>query len=196
MIRTITSRINGGVPPGRLVASSLSTMPTISSPYTRRDGANKGVPREDMPFHHFYAEKPKLKFKSPRKRANILFQEINQEAVQRDRDAKPELFDVPFRPGDAIEFTKVVSGGVNSDKVEKQRGVVLGIRKRGLGTMVTIRDVVFGTVIERDVPMHSPLVKDVKVLEENFVKKGKKIKRAKLYYLRDRKDEMCRVSKW
>eukprot|EP00567_Pseudictyota_dubia_P009619 CAMPEP_0197446336 /NCGR_PEP_ID=MMETSP1175-20131217/11308_1 /TAXON_ID=1003142 /ORGANISM="Triceratium dubium, Strain CCMP147" /LENGTH=171 /DNA_ID=CAMNT_0042977433 /DNA_START=185 /DNA_END=700 /DNA_ORIENTATION=+ len=171
-------------------------MPTISSPYTRRDGANKGVPREDMPFHHFYAEKPKLKFKSPRKRANILFQEINQEAVQRDRDAKPELFDVPFRPGDAIEFTKVVSGGVNSDKVEKQRGVVLGIRKRGLGTMVTIRDVVFGTVIERDVPMHSPLVKDVKVLEENFVKKGKKIKRAKLYYLRDRKDEMCRVSKW
>lgn len=204
MIQTLASRLCrfqlASFPAGRNVAacalSTKSTMPTISNPYTRRDDANKGLPREDMPFVHFHGEKPKPKFKSPRKRANILFNEINKEAVQRNMDAKPEVFDVPFSPGDAIEFTQVESGGVNSTKYEKNRGVVLGIRKRGLGTMVTIRDVVLGTVVERDIPLHSPLVKKVEVLEKNFVKKGKRIRRAKLYYLRDRKDEECRVSKW
>lgn len=56
-----------------------------------------------------------------------------------------------------------------------------------------------GEHVERKIKLHSPMVKSLKVLEEGFVnrgkKKGKRIKRAKLYYLRDRGMEETRVSK-
>ena len=96
-------------------------------------------------------------------------------------------FQVPFRVGDSIEITTVSQGGISSSEIEKIRGVVLGRVNRGLGSGVYIRDVVFGEPIDRKIPLHSPLLKFIKVLEEHFVFKGKrKVKRAKLYYLRHR----------
>ena len=185
------------------VVNAFSTMPLISDPKRRREcSVSGGVSVEDMPFYHFNpAEKPKPKFKTPRKRANILFHEINQEAIDKDKSSKLEVFGegkyLPFRVGDAIELTMVDMGGVNSDKLEKIRGVVLGMRHRGLGSCVYIRDVVYGHPIDRHIPFHSPLLKSIKVLEKNFVFKGKrKVKRAKLYYLRDLKDEETRVTKY
>ena len=79
-------------------------------------------------------------------------------------------------------------GGVNStQQLNKVRGVVLGRTNRGLGSGVYLRDVVMGEPINRKIPLHSPLVKKIDLLEENFVFKGRrKIKRAKLYYLKDR----------
>ncbi|EEC51891.1 predicted protein, partial [Phaeodactylum tricornutum CCAP 1055/1] len=91
------------------------------------------------------------------------------------------------RVGDAIEIEMVSDGGVKSDDTDLIRGVVIGITRRALDTTVLLRDVVFGEPIERRVPLHSPLLRSLKVLEENFIYKGKrKVKRAKLYFLRDR----------
>ena len=127
------------------------------------------------------------KFKSPRKRASKLLHELTTNAIAESRDSKPAIFNVPFAVGDAIEFRVVTQGGSQSEQLERIRGVVLGIFRKGLDHSVLIRDVVSGTVVERRVPLHSPLVKSLRVLEENFVYKGKrKVKRAKLYYLRDR----------
>lgn len=90
----------------------------------------------------------------------------------------------------------VYEGGVNSKKIEKVRGVVLGHIKRGLGSSVKLRDVLWGVPIERQIPLHSPLLKSLKVLEENFIYKGRrKVKRAKLYFLRDRLATLCKVTK-
>lgn len=89
----------------------------------------------------------------------------------------------------------VAQGGVNSSSTEKVRGVVLGMTKRQLGTGVYLRDVVFGEPIDRKIPLYSPLLKNITVLEENFVfKKKRKIKRAKLYYLRDRLPQETKVT--
>jgi len=148
-------------------------------------------------FHFNRREKPKPKFKSPRKRASKLLAELNDEAVARSKEGNPDVWNANVRVGDAIEITSVNQGGVDSADAEKLRGVVLGKTHRGLATSVIIRDVVMGTPIERKVCLHSPLIKSVKVLEENFVYKGKrKVKRAKLYFMRDRKPEDTRVSKW
>lgn len=173
-------------------------MPLVSDPKTRRDGATAGLPREDMPFlHHCPDERPKPKFKGTRKRANILLDEITREAIEKNKKEKPEVFDVPFEVGDAIELLMVDQGGVNSEQFEKVRGVVIGIKTRGLASCVMIRDVVFGSVIERGIMLHSPLLKSITILEKNFVYKGKrKVKRAKLYFLRKRKDEDSKVTKW
>jgi large subunit ribosomal protein L19 len=148
------------------------------------------VSREDMPFLH-HGSRPRIrtkpKFQSPRKRAAILYQEIRQENIQQSRQARPAVLATPFRVGDAIEIQQVAQGGVQSLQLEKVRGVVLGKFNKGLDSTVLIRDVLFGFPVERRIPLYSPLLKSIKVLEENFVFKGKrKVKRAKLYYLRDR----------
>ncbi len=153
-----------------------------------------GVAPEEMPFHHFRVPKnsdtsatKRVKFESPRKRANKMFALVQDEAMKKAKEANPKVHHTHFRVGDAIEFTMVSQGGVESKQTEKIRGVVLGMDKRGLGTGILIRDVVFGEPINRKIPLYSPLIKEIKRLEENFVfKKKRKVKRAKLYYLRDR----------
>lgn len=140
---------------------------------------------------------PTQKFKIPRKRASKLFHELNVEKCEENRQRKPDVFQVPFRVGDAIEVTQVSSGGINSNEIEKIRGVVLGKRNRGLGSVFYLRDVLFGEPIERIIPLHSPMIQKIEILQHNFVKgkEGKKIKRAKLFYLRNRNPALCRVTK-
>eukprot|EP00591_Stephanopyxis_turris_P010545 CAMPEP_0195528910 /NCGR_PEP_ID=MMETSP0794_2-20130614/31265_1 /TAXON_ID=515487 /ORGANISM="Stephanopyxis turris, Strain CCMP 815" /LENGTH=161 /DNA_ID=CAMNT_0040660121 /DNA_START=194 /DNA_END=679 /DNA_ORIENTATION=+ len=158
----------------------------------------EGVPREDLAFFHHrhpHNQHKNPKFKIPRKRASKLFAEINADAVKKSTEGNPDVLKVPFDVGDAIEITMVSSGGVDSNDLEKIRGVVLGVHKRGLGTGVYIRDMLFGQPVERKVPLHSPLLKSLKVLKKNFIGKKNGIKRAKLYYLRDLNPTICRVTK-
>ena len=148
------------------------------------------VAPEDRPFLH-HGLRPRFrdyeKFRSPRKRASKLLNELTKEIVTDSKQAKPEVWETDFRVGDAVELQVVTQGGAKSESTERMRGVVLGIFNKGLDTSILIRDVVFGEPIERRIPLHSPLVKSIRVLEKNFVFKGKKrIKRAKLYYLSDR----------
>ena len=151
---------------------------------------------EDMPFLH-HGKRPRFrgytKFKSPRKRASNLFHALNKEAVEKSKQSNPAIWDAKIRVGDAIELKMVTQGGVTAkegdsktQEMEKIRGVVLGIVNRGLGSSVIMRDVVYGLPVQRQIPMHSPMLKDAKVLERNFVFKGKKkVRRAKLYYFRN-----------
>ncbi|GKY93217.1 hypothetical protein MPSEU_000289500 [Mayamaea pseudoterrestris] len=174
---------------------SATTSSSSSSPLQQHS-----IDRADMPFIHHgqrprFREKPK--FKSPRKRASGLYTDLIKESMQSVRASRPSVFGTNVRVGDAIEIEQVAKGGINSTDLEKIRGVVLGIFNKKLDTTVLIRDVLFGFPVERRVPLYSPLVKSVKVLEENFVFKGKrKVKRAKLYYLRDRNPIVTRVTKW
>ena len=158
---------------------------------------------EDMPYLH-HGKRPRHrgnpKFKSPRKRASKLFGELNAEAIEKSKTDHPAMWKEQFKVGDAIELKMVSQGGVDAppegeestQEIDKIRGVVLGIVNRGLGSSVLIRDVVFGLPVERKIPLHSPMIKELKVLERNFVFKGKKkVKRSKLYYLRDR-NPLCK----
>jgi large subunit ribosomal protein L19 len=169
------------------------------SPFTTRASSSLSVIRpstpppvapEDMPFLH-HGKRPRFrnyeKFRSPRRRASKLYGELVQEAIQKSKASRPAVWKTEFRVGDAVEFENVEEGGVKAQKTAKFRGVVLGIFRKRLDHSVLIRDVVFGEPVNTLVPMHSPLLRSVKVLEKNFVHKGKrKIKRAKLYYLNDR----------
>ena len=152
-------------------------------------------------MHH--DAKPKPKFKSPRKRASKLYNELQTEAVQKSKESKPEVWNVPFKVGDAVELEVLDSGGVDNPrnkKLDKIRGVVLGRENKGLDTAIYLKDVLFGEHVERKVKLHSPMVKSLKVLEANFVnkgkRKGKRVRRAKLYYLRERNAEGESVVLW
>lgn len=190
--------------PSNVNNTSSTAIRFSSMPAKKKDTrVGPGVPAEEMPYHHFFPRNmnppdtvKQGKFVSPRKQANKMFALINDEAINKSKESRPNVHDVPFRVGDSIEITMVSEGGVNSNKLEKIRGVVLGRINRGLGSSCYIRDVVFGEPIDRKIPLFSPMLKSIKVLEQNFVFRGKRrIKRAKLYYLRDRLPQETRVTK-
>eukprot|EP00980_Cylindrotheca_fusiformis_P015864 scaffold4637_cov128-Cylindrotheca_fusiformis.AAC.35 len=171
-----------------------------------RHMSTKPVELEDMPYLH-HGQRPRNrdnpKFKSPRKKASKLLDELNKEAVEKSKKQNPVMFEQSFRVGDSIELEMVTQGGIHKNgdneaqELEKIRGVVLGVVNRGLGSSVILRDVVYGQPIERKIPLHSPMIKDARVLERNFIFKGKKkVKRAKLYYFRDLNPLLTKVSKY
>jgi len=174
----------------RSLAYFSSSISSSSSSAASKTNLIHDVAPEDMPFLH-HKKRPRfkdyIKFKSPRKRASKLYHDIMNESVQTSKQAKPEVFDVDYAVGDAIECQIVEQGGTKSTELKKVRGVVIGKFNKAVDTSVLIRDVVMGTIVERRLPLHSPMVKSIKLLEKNFIYKGRrKVKRAKLYFLRDR----------
>lgn len=88
--------------------------------------------------------------------------------------------DVPaFRPGDSVRVhVKVVEG--NKSRIQVFAGVVIARNGKGITEAFTVRKVSYGTGVERTFPLHSP-----KVVRIKTVRRGK-IRRCKLYYLRER----------
>ena len=95
--------------------------------------------------------------------------------------------DLPdFRPGDTVRVhVRVVEGG--RERVQAYEGVVIGRRGGGLRESFTVRKVSFGVGVERVFPVHAPIIQRVEV-----VRKGD-VRRAKLYYLRERVGKATRI---
>jgi len=93
----------------------------------------------------------------------------------------------PFNPGDTVRVHyRVVEGG--NVRVQPFEGVV--IRKRGGGTDATFtvrRVAAHGVGVERTFPLHSPLIEKIEVLRHG------KVRRARLYYLRERAGKAARL---
>ena len=91
-----------------------------------------------------------------------------------------------FNVGDTVDVHfKIVEG--EKERVQIFTGTAIAMRGRGLSSMFTVRKLVGGEGVERTFPLHSPRVVDIKV-----TRKGK-VRRAKLYYLRDRVGRATRV---
>jgi len=86
--------------------------------------------------------------------------------------------DIPaFHPGDTISVSvKVVEG--DKERIQQFKGIVMGIRVRGISKTFRVRKISNGVGVERIFPMSSPKIAKVEVLKEGSVR------RAKLYYLR------------
>ena len=88
--------------------------------------------------------------------------------------------DLPeFTPGDTIKvFFKIIEG--EKERTQPFEGVVIAIRGGNNRQSVTVRKVSYSVGVERTFPLHSPRVEKIEI------KKGGRLRRAKLYYLRDR----------
>ncbi|MEM9033238.1 MAG: 50S ribosomal protein L19 [Actinomycetota bacterium] len=102
-------------------------------------------------------------------------------------DAKSLRDDVPeFASGDSLKVhVKVVEG--NRQRVQVFQGVVIARRGSGVTESFTVRKVSFGVGVERTFPLHSPIVDKIEVVSRGDVR------RAKLYYLRDRVGKAARI---
>lgn len=91
-----------------------------------------------------------------------------------------------FGPGDTVRVNvKVVEG--NRTRVQAYEGVVIARKGGGLNESFTVRKISYGEGVERVFPVYSPLVESVDV-----VRRGK-VRRAKLYYLRDLRGKSARI---
>jgi large subunit ribosomal protein L19 len=107
--------------------------------------------------------------------------ESEQAAVLAGKRAIPE-----FQPGDTLQVNvKVVEG--DRTRVQAYEGVCIGRAGAGLNENFTVRKISYGEGVERVFPVYSPLIESIKV-----VRRGK-VRRAKLYYLRDRRGKSARI---
>lgn len=95
--------------------------------------------------------------------------------------------DVPdFRPGDTVKVhVRVVEG--SRSRIQVFEGVVIRRQGGGLRETFTVRKVSFGVGVERTFPVHSPVIDQIELTRRG------KVRRAKLYYLRDRVGKKARI---
>jgi len=95
--------------------------------------------------------------------------------------------DLPeFRPGDTLRVhVKVIEG--QRERIQVFEGVVIKKRGSGISESFTVRKVSYGVGVERTFPLHSPKIDKIEV-----VRRGK-VRRAKLYYLRQLRGKAARI---
>ena len=92
-----------------------------------------------------------------------------------------------FGPGDTVIVNVKVKEG-DRERVQAYEGVCIGRAGSGLMESFTVRKISFGEGVERVFPIFSPMIDSVKVLRRG------KVRRAKLYYLRDRRGKSARIA--
>ncbi len=91
-----------------------------------------------------------------------------------------------FRVGDAVKVHVKVKEG-DKDRIQVFQGMVIAMKGGGPGSMFTVRKISDGIGVERIFPLHSPIIGKIEV-----VRRGR-VRRAKLYYLKDRKGKAARI---
>ena len=111
-------------------------------------------------------------------------EDINKAAVQKITASK-KITD--FSPGDTINVgVKIVEG--KRERIQYFEGVCIAKKNRDLNSSFTVRKISFGEGVERTFALYSPNVASIKVIRSG------KVRRAKLYYLRDRKGKSARIA--
>ncbi|ABZ84744.1 50S ribosomal protein l19 [Heliomicrobium modesticaldum Ice1] len=107
--------------------------------------------------------------------------------IIRQIEAEQLRKDIPdFKPGDTVKVhVKVVEG--NRERIQLFEGIVIKRRGGGLSETFTVRRVSYGVAVERTFLVHSPRLDKIEV-----VRRGR-VRRAKLYYLRDLSGKAARI---
>lgn len=92
----------------------------------------------------------------------------------------------PFNVGDTVKM-KIKVQEADKVRLHSWEGVVIGRRGAGIKEVFTVRKVSFGEGVEKAFPIHSPVIDSLKVISRGSVK------RAKLFYLRDRSGKGARI---
>jgi large subunit ribosomal protein L19 len=92
-----------------------------------------------------------------------------------------------FRPGDTVRVNVKIKEG-ERERVQAYEGVCIARAGQGIDESFTVRKISFGEGVERVFPMLSPMIESIEVKRRGVVR------RAKLYYLRDRRGKSARIA--
>ncbi len=109
---------------------------------------------------------------------NVIIDEIEKEMLKTDLPV--------LNPGDTVKvFVRIKEG--NKERTQAFEGVIIKIQGSGSNRSITVRKIFQGVGLERVFPIHSPRIESIKILRRGSVR------RAKLYYLRDRIGKATRI---
>jgi large subunit ribosomal protein L19 len=113
-----------------------------------------------------------------------IVEQIGQEQVEKLTSERP----VPeFAAGDTVRVNvKVVEG--SRERVQAYEGVCIARKNNGINSSFTVRKISYGEGVERVFPLYSPRIDSIQVVRRGAVR------RAKLYYLRDRRGKSARIA--
>jgi large subunit ribosomal protein L19 len=111
-------------------------------------------------------------------------EEINQHNVKKILTEKkiPEFF-----PGDVVKVGVRITEG-KKDRIQYFEGVCIAKKSRDINSSFTVRKISFGEGVERTFPLYGPVIDTITVIRSG------KVRRAKLYYLRDRTGKSARIA--
>jgi len=92
----------------------------------------------------------------------------------------------PFRIGDTVDVRIKIKEG-EKERIQTFSGVVIGRQGGSIRETFTVRKISYGVGVEKVFPLHSPIIDNIKVVKQGVVR------RAKLYYLRDKKGKAAKV---
>jgi len=107
-----------------------------------------------------------------------LIQTVNNSQMRSDLPA--------FRPGDTVKVHVKIKEG-DKYRIQIFEGVVVALKRNRISSTFTVRKVSFGYGVERIFPMHSPIIEKLDII------KSGKVRRARLYYLRERRGKSARL---
>ncbi len=112
---------------------------------------------------------------------------MNVEAIIKDIESEYIKSDLPtIHVGDTIRVgVRIREGG--KERVQPYEGTVIAMRNGGINETITVRKIFQGVGVERVFLLHSPRIADIKIIRRG------KVRRAKLYYLRDRVGKATRI---
>jgi large subunit ribosomal protein L19 len=104
-----------------------------------------------------------------------------------DMVEKAQMTERPaMKSGDTVKVHVKVREG-DKERIQIFEGIVIGLHRGGVRASFTVRKVSFGQGVERIFPLHSPIIQKVEVV------RSAKVRRAKLYFLRDLKGKAARM---
>ncbi len=113
---------------------------------------------------------------------------VIQELEKEEADRLLALRKIPeFQPGDTVRVNVKIKEG-ERERVQAYEGVCIGRSGGGLQESFTVRKISFGEGVERIFPIMSPMIESIEVKRRGVVR------RAKLYYLRDRRGKSARIA--
>ena len=111
-------------------------------------------------------------------------EEINQSKVKQILSEKK----IPaFYPGDVVKVGVRITEG-KKERIQYFEGVCIAKKSRDINSSFTVRKISFGEGVERTFPLYGPLIDSIKVIRSG------KVRRAKLYYLRERTGKSARIA--
>jgi large subunit ribosomal protein L19 len=111
-------------------------------------------------------------------------EDINKEQIKTLTENKQI---VNFNPGDTVKVNvRIIEG--KKQRIQAYEGVCIAKKNRGINSSFTVRKISFGEGVERVFQLYSPNVDSVELIRSG------KVRRAKLYYLRDRKGKSARIN--
>ncbi len=111
-----------------------------------------------------------------------IIEQLEQEQIAKLGKTIPD-----FQPGDTVQVNVKVKEG-DRTRVQAYEGVCIARSGGGLQESFTVRKISYGEGVERVFPLYSPMLDSIKVVRTG------KVRRAKLYYLRDRRGKSARIA--